>query len=50
MLEIAILETQIFKNFRGSIHPDPPRKLAPLALVAVPPLENPESTPDPSFS
>ena len=37
MLEMAILETQIFKNFCGSMPPDPPRKLAPSALVGAPP-------------
>ena len=44
MLEMAILETQIFKNFCGSMPPDPPRKLAPSALVAAlppPPFANP---------
>ena len=43
MLEMAILETQIFKNFWGSMHPDPPRKLAPSALVSAPPFANPGS-------
>ena len=38
MLEMAIFETQIFKNFRGSMSPDPPRKLAPSSLVDAPPL------------
>ena len=37
MLEMAILETQIFKNFWGSMLPDPLRKLAPSALVSAPP-------------
>ena len=37
MLEMAILETHIFKTFWGSMPPDPPRKLAPLALVVPPP-------------
>ena len=41
MLEMAILETQIFKNFGASMPPDPPIKLAPSALVdAPPPFEN----------
>ena len=38
MLEMAILETQIFKNFGASMPPDPPIKLAPSALVDAPPL------------
>ena len=33
MLEMAILETHIFKTFWGSMPPDPPRKLALSALV-----------------
>ena len=37
MLEMAILDIQIFKIFCGSMPPDPPRKLAPLALVGVRP-------------
>ena len=52
MLEMAILETQIFKIFwGGGMPPDPPRKLAPLALVGAPPppppFENLESAPVP---
>ena len=38
MLEMAIIETQIFKNFWGSISPDLPRKLAPSAFVVTPSL------------
>ena len=34
MLEMAVLETQIFKIFWGSIPPDTPKKLAPTALAA----------------
>ena len=45
MLEMAILETQIFKNFWGSMPPEPPRKLAHLAKVASPPFESSGSTP-----
>ena len=39
MLEMATLETQIFKNFWWSMPPDSPRKLAPsaLELVGAPP-------------
>ena len=37
MLEMAILETQIFKNVGASMPPDPPIKLAPSALVDAPP-------------
>ena len=37
MLEMAILETHIFKTFWGSMPPDPPRKLAPLTLIVPPP-------------
>ena len=37
MLEMAILETHIFKTFWGNMPPDPPRKLAPLALIVPPP-------------
>ena len=49
MLEMAILETQIFKIFIGDMPPDPPRKLAPSALVDAPPpspFENPGSAPE----
>ena len=51
MLEMAILDIQIFKIFCGSMPPDPPRKLAPLALVGVrpppprPSFQNPGSAP-----
>ena len=38
MLEMAIIETQIFKNFWGSISPDLPRKLAPSAFAVTPSL------------
>ena len=42
MLEKAMLETQLFKNFWGSMPPEPPRKLAlvgaPLLQVLDPPL------------
>ena len=38
MLEMAIIETQIFKNIWGSISPDLPRKLAPSAFVVTPSL------------
>ena len=48
MLEMAILETQIFKTFWGSIPPDPPRKLGPrarcypsLLKILDPPLRTP---------
>ena len=37
MLEMAILETHIFKNFWGGHAPDPPIKLVPLALIVPPP-------------
>ena len=33
MLEMATLETRIFKIFWGSMTQTPPRKLAPTALV-----------------
>ena len=36
MLEMAILETQIFKHFCRSMPPDPPRKLGPSAFVGSP--------------
>ena len=48
MLEMAILDIQIFKIFCGSMPPAPPRKLAPLALVGAPPppsFQNPGSAP-----
>ena len=38
MLEMAVLKTQIFKNFWGSMTPNPPTKLAPLVLIIPPPL------------
>ena len=37
MLEMAILEPHIFKTFWGNMPQDPPRKLAPSALVVSPP-------------
>ena len=37
MLEMAILETHISEISRGGMPPDPPRKLAPLALIVPPP-------------
>ena len=37
ILEMAILETHIFKTFWESMPPDLPRKLAPSALVLPPP-------------
>ena len=37
MLEMAILEAQIFKHFWGACPQNPPRKLAPSALVGAPP-------------
>ena len=33
MLKMAVLETQTFKIFWGSMPPDPPKKLAPTALA-----------------
>ena len=42
MQEMAILETQIFKNFWGAYH-RPPRKLAPSAVVGAPSLESSHS-------
>ena len=40
MLEMAILETHIFKTFGGCMPPDPSRKLAPLVpVVPSPPLK-----------
>ena len=44
MLEMANLETQIFKTFRKGMPQDPSRKLAPLALVMLP-SESPGSAP-----
>ena len=35
--EMAILETQMFKNFWGSMPPDHPRKLGPSVLMMPPP-------------
>ena len=44
MMEMANLETQIFKNFWGSMLTDPPRKLMPLVLMVLhPPFESPGS-------
>ena len=43
MLEMAILETQIFKNVWGSMHPDLLGKLARLCPLPPPPLESPGS-------
>ena len=37
MLEMAILETHIFKTFWGEYAPRLPRKLVPLALIVPPP-------------
>ena len=45
MLEMAILETQIFNIFWGSITPDVLRTVAPTALVVPPP----HPTPPPPF-
>ena len=45
MLEMAILEIQIFKNFWGSMPPHPPGKFVPSALVGDPPFESPGSVP-----
>ena len=39
-LEMAILQTQNFKDFWGSMPPDSPRKLAPTALVLPSPFES----------
>ena len=36
MLEMAILEIQIFKTLWGSMPPDPPRKLTPSAPFCAP--------------
>ena len=51
MLEMAILETQIFKIFWRGMLPDPPRKLASSALLGAPPppllFENLGSAPVP---
>ena len=47
MLEMAILETQIFKNFWESMPPDPPWKAHTFAVHgAPPPFESPESVPE----
>ena len=43
MHEMAILETQIFKRFWGTMPPDPPRKLAPSALAVPLLFQNPGS-------
>ena len=47
MLEMALLETQIFKNLWGGGHAPrpPPRQLAPLVLVVPSSLESPGSAP-----
>ena len=45
MLEMAILETHIFKIVCRSMPPDPPTKFVPMALVVPPSFENPRSTP-----
>ena len=48
MLEMAILEIQLFKIFWGGMPPDPLRKLVPSALVGPPPpFENLASAPVP---
>ena len=46
LLQMAILETQIFKNFWGSMPPNPPRKLTSSALVVIPSFEGAESALD----
>ena len=46
MLEMAILETQIFKILWGSMPPDTPRKLAPSSFDGTPtPFQNPGYAP-----